>query len=160
MRGICVAVLLAGTGCNLVFELDPVDKLHHTAQLERRFLGARSIEDRPRDIVSARYLVPDESAASGYRAEPAVIVDGIIGSLRRLPLHLLEVRVADVDFPVYFGLDVPHLHHQSTVLGPAVREPFAAGATVRWQVGAVEGAGDCLALGRPRPRRSQPQHGR
>jgi hypothetical protein len=68
MRGICVAVLLAGTGCNLVFELDPVDGLQHTAQLECRFLGGRSIEDQPREIVSARYLVRDASAASGYRA--------------------------------------------------------------------------------------------
>jgi len=133
MRGICVAVLLAGTGCNLVFELDPVDGLQHTAQLERRFLGGRSIEDRPREIVSARYLVRDVAAATGYRAEPALIVDGVIGSPTRLPLPLLEVQVADVDFPVYFGLDAPHVHHLSTVLGPATRDPVFD-AAVRWQV--------------------------
>jgi len=131
MRGICVAVLLAGTGCNLVFELDPVDGLQHTAQFECRFLGGRSIDDRPCDLAGVRYLVPDDSAASGYRAEPAVIVDGIIGSPTRLPPHLLEVRVPDGAFPVYLGLDVPHVHHLSTVLGPAERDPVVDDS-VRW----------------------------
>ena len=134
MRGICVAVLLAGTGCNLVFELDPVDGLQHTAQLEQRFLGGRSFEDLPRELASARYLVLDDTAASGYRAAPAVIVDDIIGSPTRLPPHLLEVLPTGGEFPVYFGVDVPHLHHLSTVLGPASRDTFVNGATVRWQV--------------------------
>lgn len=133
MRGIGVATLVACAGCNLVFDLEPVDGLQHTARFEQRFVGATTVEDRPRGLLAARYLVLDTTSATGYRVEPAEVIDGIVGSLKELPAHVLEVRFDDLAYPSYYDFDVPHLRTASVVLGRAELDAPPADARLRWQ---------------------------
>ena len=103
------------------------------ARFEQRFVGATTVEDRPRGLLAARYLVLDTTSATGYRVEPAEVIDGIVGSLKELPAHMLEVRFDDLAYPSYYDFDVPHLRTASVVLGRAELDEPPADARLRWQ---------------------------